>query len=145
MGVLPGGPLAGEVVQERIEDWSFTDSHLTVAIETRGGWIDHSVTVLCSADGEHLYVPSRNPGNKRWVANLERDPRVRIGVGGQIYPARAELVDSLEEAESAARAQLRKYLGIEARDLRPLAGPPPPGDDRAEVLLFRITSTGGSS
>lgn len=142
LGVLPGGPLAGEVVEARVDDWSFTDAHLTVAIETRGRWIDHSVTVLCTAHGGHLYVPSRNPRRKRWVQNVLRDPRVRIGVAGRVYPGVAERVSSLEEAEPVARAQLLKYVGIEAEQVRPLLDPPQPGDDRAEVWIFRVTSTG---
>ena len=60
MGILPGGPLAGEVVPGPIDDWSFTDDQATVAIETRGDLVDHSVTVLCTAYAGHLYVPSRH-------------------------------------------------------------------------------------
>ncbi len=41
LGILPGGPLAGEVVEAPVADWSFTDAHLTVALETRGRWVDH--------------------------------------------------------------------------------------------------------
>jgi len=145
LGILPGGPLAGEVVAEPVDDWSFSDAHLTVAIETQGAWLDHSVTVLCVAYAGSLYVPSRNPTGKRWVRNVEHQERVRIGVEGRIYPARAERVTSLQEAEAASRALLRKYLGIEASEVRPLPGAPEPGDDRAEVLLFRISSVGGAS
>ena len=142
LGVLPGGPLAGTVVLEPVDDWRFTDSHATVAIETRGSWIDHSVTVLCSSEGPHLYVPSRHAPHKRWVQNVLRDPRVRIGVEDRIYEGRAVRVADPVEAERAARAQLRKYVGIDPAVVRPLDGPPEPGDDRAEVWMFRIESVG---
>jgi hypothetical protein len=147
LGVIPGGPLAGEVVEEPVDDWSFTDAHRTVAIETQGEWIDHSVTVLCGADGRYLYVPSRNPRRKKWVENALRDPRVRIGVDGRIYPGKATRVTSSSEAQRAVRAQIRKYLGVEVQKVRPLLEPPEPGDDRAEVWIFRVESTGdgGSS
>ncbi|MCP5070539.1 MAG: hypothetical protein GY946_28570 [bacterium] len=140
MGIVPGGPLAGTLVGSPIADWSFTDEHATIAIETRGSWIDHSVTVLCTAQGGNLYIPSRHAPNKRWVQNILGDPHVRIGVDDRIYPARAIRVTDPGEAEAAARAQLRKYLGLEAETVRPLHGPPEPGDDRAEVWMFRIES-----
>jgi hypothetical protein len=145
MGILPGGPLAGDVVEGPIDDWSFTDEHAIVAIETRGGWIDHSVTVLSTAWGRHLYIPSRHAPHKRWVQNVLADPRVRIGVGDSIYQGRAVRVTDPVEAEAVARSLLRKYLGIEPQVVRPLSGSPDEGDDRAEVWTFRIEADGGTS
>jgi hypothetical protein len=144
-GVLPGGPLAGEVVREPVADWRFTDDDATVAIETGSGWLHHSVTVLAVAVGPHLYVPSRQGYRKRWVQNALREPRVRIGVDGRVYAGRAARVLDPAEAELVARAQLRKYLGLEADEVRMLLDPPAEGDDRIEVWLFRIESTGAGS
>ncbi len=138
MGVLPGGPLSGTEVAGPVADWSFTDAHPLIAIETRGRWIDHSVTVISAAHGGHLYIPSRNAPAKRWVQNVLRDPRVRIGVGGEIYPGRAVRVTESEPGNPVERAFLRKYYGLEVEKVRFLYGPPAPGDDRAEVWLFRI-------
>ena len=73
LGVIPGGPLAGDVVAQSVANWHFTDDDVTVAIETHGEWIDHSVTVLAMTDGPHLYVPSREGFRKSWVKNIERD------------------------------------------------------------------------
>ena len=42
-------------------------------------------------------------------------------------------------------AERRKYLGIEAEHARALLEPPAPGDDRAEVWLFRIESIGAAN
>ncbi len=95
--------------------------------------------------GPHLYIPSRDPRRKRWVANVLRDPRVRVGVEGRIYPARAVRITSEQEAEPVVRAELRKYLGIEAEHARALLEAPAPGDDRAEVWLFRIESVGAAN
>ena len=140
LGVIPGGPLAGEVESDRVADWHFTDDDVTVAIETRGDWIDHSVTVMAAAAGNHLYIPSRQGYRKSWVQNIGRDPVVRIGVDDQIYTGRAVRVLEAEEAELAARAQLRKYLGLDFEEVRPLLDPPSEGDDRIEVWFFRIES-----
>ena len=140
MGVIPGGPLAGEVVPDPVADWRFTDDDVTVAIETRGDWIDHSVTVMAAAEGSHLYIPSRQGYRKSWVQNIGRDPVVRIGVDDRIYTGRAVRVLEMDEAERATRAQLRKYLGLEFEKVRPLLDPPSEGDDRIEVWFFRIES-----
>ncbi len=58
----------------------------------------------------------------------------------EVAGAVAGKAEETGEAEAAARAQLRKYLGLEAETVRPLHGPPEPGDDRAEVWMFRIES-----
>jgi hypothetical protein len=140
LGVIPGGPLAGEVVPDRVADWHFTDDDVTVAIETRGDWIDHSVTVMAAAEDSHLFIPSRQGYRKSWVQNIGRDPVVRIGVDDRIYMGRAVRVLESDEAERAARALVRKYLGLEFEEVRPLLDPPSEGDDRIEVWFFRIES-----
>ena len=145
MGTIPGGPLAGEVVAGPVTDWSFTDGHQTIAIETRGSLFRHSVTVLCMAHDGHLYIPSRHAPRKRWVQNVLADPRVRLGIGGRIYEGRAVRLSEDDTAGGVSRSFLRKYVGIEAEQVRALAEPPGPGDDRAEVWTFRIDPPEGSS
>ena len=140
LGVVPGGPLGGELISEPLADWRFTDDVLTVAIETQGDWINHSVTVMAAAVDRVLYIPSRQGYRKQWVQNIERDPRVRIGVDNRIYEGRASRVQDPVEAERAARAQLRKYLGLDFDEVRPLLDAPAAGDDRIEVWFFRIES-----
>lgn len=143
-GVLPGGPLAGDAVRDPVADWRFSDDDATVAIETGAGWLRHSVTVLAVAVGPHLYVPSRQGGPKRWVRNALAEPRVRIGVDGRVYAGRAVRVADPAEADTFARAFLVKYLGIEAGEVRMMLEPPAAGDDRMELWLFRIESTGAA-
>jgi hypothetical protein len=140
LGIIPGGPLAGDVVTQPVADWRFTDDDVTVAIETRGDWIDHSVTVMAMTDGPHLYVPSREGYRKSWVKNIGRDPHVRIGVDDRIYHGRAVRVVDPVEAERAARSLIRKYLGLEFDEVRALLDPPTEGDDHIEVWYFRIES-----
>jgi hypothetical protein len=143
-GIFPGGPLIGEVVADPIEDWSFTDEHLIVSIETRRGWLRHSVTVLCAAHAGHLYVPSRHAPHKRWVQNVLRDSRVRVGVAGRIYEARAERVTQPDPEGAVARKFVRKYIGVEAEKVHSLPPTPDPGEGRAEVWTFRLSSEGAA-
>ena len=137
-GILAGGSYLGSAVRERVSDWSFTDKEYLVGIETRGRFFRHSVTILCvSADGR-LYVMARHAPRKRWVQNLEADPRVRLRIGDVLYAGRAVRVTRQDEADAVARAFLRKYVGLDVERARSLLGPPPPGDDRAELWTWRI-------
>jgi len=139
-GIVAGGPFLGEV-EPTPADWSFTDAHPLVAIETRGRWFRHSVTILCvSADGK-LYVMARHAPTKRWVREAVADPRVRVEIGGKLYAGRAVRIDDQPGAgegdSPVAQAFLLNYVGIEAEHARSLVGPPG-SDDRAELWTFRI-------
>ncbi len=137
-GIFAGGPFLSAASASSPADWSFSDAHPLAAIETRGAWFRHSVTILCVAAGGRLYVMARHAPRKRWVQNLARDPHVRLRVGGELYAGRAERIEAGAEGEAVARAFLRKYVGIEADRAQPVLGPPLPGDDHAEVWTWRI-------
>jgi hypothetical protein len=137
-GILAGGPFLGSARASFPGDWSFSDAHPLIAIETRGQWLRHSVTILCVAAEGKLYVMARHAPTKRWVRNLGGDPRVRLRVGDALYDGRAVRIGAGPEGEAVARAFLRKYVGIEVERARPLVGPPAAGDDHAEVWTWRI-------
>ena len=62
-------------------DWSFTQDHREIAIETRSPWlVPHSVTIVCAAKDGRFFVGARNPEGKRWVRNVARDPNVRLRI-----------------------------------------------------------------
>jgi hypothetical protein len=137
-GMFAGGPYLGRASAERVDDWSFTDQHMLIGIETRDGWLRHSVTILCvSADGK-LYVMARHAPTKRWVQDVGRDPRVRLGIGDRLYTGRAVRIADGAEADAVARGFLRKYVGIDAPHAHALFGAVPAGDDRAELWTWRI-------
>jgi hypothetical protein len=78
---------------------------------------------------------ARHAPAKRWVQNVERDPRVRLRVGDALFAGRATRIGAGAEGEAVARAFLRKYVGVDAEVARPLLGP---GEGRAEVWTWRI-------
>ena len=135
-GIVAGGPLWG-TAEPTPQDWSFTDAHPLIAIETRGRFFRHSVTILCVSADRKLYVMARHAPTKRWIRNLLVDSRVRLEIAGTLYEGRAVRVGTSDDA-GVARAFLRKYVGVEAEHARALPGPPAPGDDHAEVWTFRI-------
>jgi hypothetical protein len=128
IGPIPGGKLEGEVVAEPVEDWSFTNPHETVQLETRLE-DPHSVTVWCVAQEGRLYIPSRHPEKKRWVQYVAEDARVRVGVDDRIYPARIARVTDRAELEAVVPLLIRKY------ELDP-----PDAEEEKDVWVFRVES-----
>jgi hypothetical protein len=129
----PGFRLFGEVVREPITDWSFVKDYGTIAVETRTRYgIPHSVTTVSFSFGGNLYVPSRNPRGKRWVANVLRDPRVRLRIGDKIYERKAVHVTDPTRVDDLLESLAARYPR-----LRPSADPP-------ELWLFRMDPREGS-
>lgn len=134
----PGLWLSGEVVEGPVEDWSFTDAHPEIFVETRAPWlVPHSVTTVVAATDDAVYVPSLFrgeegwPEGKRWTRNVVRDPRVRLGIGGRLYPRRAVLVTDPAERERAFAAFAAKYPFW--RELREA-----PPEERPELVFLRM-------
>jgi hypothetical protein len=109
----PGLWLTGEVVREAVTNWDWVDqfsdafSEDATMLETRTWYgIPHSVRVLLVPRGDELYLQSSAqtvrlnkefPYAKAWWRNVERDPRVRLKIGGKIYEMTVVLVQDRAE------------------------------------------------
>lgn len=106
----PGFRLSGEVHPQPVQDWSFSSDAKEIFIETATPYvIPHSVTIWCVTLGNQLYVGAWEADTKHWVANVRRNPNVRLKIGDEIYEQKLEPV-----ADAATIAQLnasyaRKY------------------------------------
>jgi len=128
----PGLWLSGEVVEDEVDDWSFSNDQPEIFIETRTPYvIAHSTTIACAADEGGLYVAARNPTGKRWVKNVERDPNVRIEIDGRLYERELRQIDDPAAIEAAYRAYASKY-----------GWPDSPPSDAPEVRYFRVIPRG---
>ena len=112
----PGLWLTGEVVTTPVANWDFVNNirdpirKNTIMIETRTWYgIPHSVTTGVVGRGDKLYVHGHQdekrmakqfPSDKAWTANVARDPRVRMKIGGKIYEMTLVLIT--DRAEVAA-------------------------------------------
>jgi len=111
----PGLGLSGELVDEPINDWSFSDQYPLIYLETQTWYlIPHSVTTVCAGLGEKLYVPSiyyegGEWPDKYWNSNVSSDPRVRLKMGDKIYERKAVVVEDPVEFQTALRALAAKY------------------------------------
>jgi hypothetical protein len=126
----PGLRLGGEVARAGGGDWSFTDAHREISIETRSPWLlPHSVTIFCAAKDGRFFVGARNPDGKRWVENVDRDPDVRLGIGGRVYEQRLVPLLEADDVTAAQDAFAAKY--------GPPEGPP---ESRPPVRYFEVVA-----
>jgi hypothetical protein len=118
----PGLGLSGELVTGPVESWSFTDEFEDIFIETQTGYfLPHSVTIWCAAIGTQLYIAALDPEEKHWVANVRRDPNVRLKIGDRIYEQRLEPITDAGTISFIDRAFENKYGGDETEPDEPAA------------------------
>jgi hypothetical protein len=121
----PGLWLTGTPVTAPVTDWSFTDRHPTIYVQTRAWYgLPHSVTVTCVAHDGRLYLTSvyredaRFPSDKAWTANVVRDPRVRLKIGDRVFDQTLALVTDPAEKAAALESKARKYPRQRATDAK---------------------------
>ena len=112
----PGLWLTGERAATPVADWSFTDQHRTIYLQTRSRYLlPHSVTITCVAHNGQLYLTSvfregsPFPHGKLWTSNVMRDPHVRLKIGNQVHDATLALVTDPAERAAALESKARKY------------------------------------
>jgi len=129
----PGLWLEGEVVREPVTDWDWVYEvndpirGNTIMLETRTWYgIPHSVTINPTARGDKLYIGGSEqdfrlekefPYSKRWWANIERDPRIRMKIDGKIYEMTVALVaDRAEVAQLIGRNPVTKVVAADGTE-----------------------------
>lgn len=129
----PGLWLKGEVVREPVADWDWVlqvDHPVrgnTIMLETRTWYgIPHSVTINAVPRGEDLYLSGSEqdfrlekefPNSKRWWANIERDPRVRMKIDGRIYEMTVALIADRDEIiELFGRDPVTREVGADGQE-----------------------------
>jgi hypothetical protein len=106
----PGFGLSGEVVQQAVEDWSFSEDSGEIFIETvTSYWIPHSVTAWCVTVGDELYVAADDADKKSWVANVASDPNVRLKIIDKVYEQKLEPVTDATTIAAIDEGFVRKY------------------------------------
>jgi hypothetical protein len=124
----PGLRLSGDVVTKPVDDWSFSDEHRFIFIEVATLYLlPHSVTIACASLDDQLYLWSNDPDEKRWVANVGRNPNVRLKLGEKIYEQRLEVVEDTALHELILASYAAKY-----------GRPTLPPEERPPARFFRV-------
>ena len=127
IAIVSGKQLTGEE-KAYPADWAFAGEHMFVKVESNPD-DPHSVTTMYLIIDDKLHIPAQKGHTKRWPGNVIADPRVRIKIGDDIYPAKATLVskDAGERLRPFAMERFRQ-MGREM----PAQLPP-------DVWLFEIS------
>jgi hypothetical protein len=134
IGPFPGGHLSGELGPRHVEDWSFAADEERAQLETRPE-NPYSVNTWFVALGPSLYLVTSpiagptDPAERGWVANVLKDPRVRIRLGDQIYERVANRLKDASESAKALEALEAKY-DIDTTEQ----------DPEREIWVFRLDS-----
>jgi hypothetical protein len=125
----PGFWLAGETVEDRIDDWGFTNDIEEIFVETRPWYfVPHSTTIWCvEVDGE-LFIGSYGDEKKTWENNIESNPEARLSIGGKLYEVNLMPVTELGRVETLDRAYGQKYDMVDVF-----------GEDVPDWWYYRIT------
>jgi hypothetical protein len=113
VGPISGRALSGELVAAPVVDWTFTDEHSLIAVETRPAE-PHSVTTVCFTHDGVLYVPAMNGSAKAWPHFAVSLPSARILVDGKIYPVQLTRVTDPSLVPDLRRAVAAKYDFVSA-------------------------------
>lgn len=112
----PGTWLSGDLVTDPVNDWSFTNDHDEIFVQTHPWYgIPHSVTTVVGTTDGVLYVPSiysepaEFPGSKYWNSIIEDNPDVILKIGDKRYPRKAIPVTDDAEFERGLDALAQKY------------------------------------
>ena len=112
----PGLWLTGELATEPVADWSFTEQHGEIFVQTRSPWlIPHSVTTYCATYNDSFYLFSAYYGGgdfpdlRRWNKNVVRDPRVRLKIGDQLFDQTLSYIDDESIRMPVHQAFVDKY------------------------------------
>lgn len=93
--IIPGGQLAGEVVNDKIADWSFVDDTF-LDLETRPE-DPYSVELnYIVRDGQLFIDPAEG---RDWFEYIRANPNLRVRFDDKIYPVTAVLVGKPGELE----------------------------------------------
>jgi hypothetical protein len=113
----PGLGLSGEVAQQPVRDWSFASEAKEIFIETATPYfIPHSVTIWCVSLDSQLYVGAWEADTKHWVANVARDPNVRLKIGDKVYEQKLEPIVDAATIARLNGGYARKYEYEEEED-----------------------------
>jgi len=114
-GNYPGLWLNGKVVAAPVTDWSFATQFKTDKVQTRTWYlIPHSVTTGFFVRDGQLYLTSNFaagvpfPQGKSWVANVMRDPHVRLKFGDNLYDCILLPVTDPDERAALLAARARQ-------------------------------------
>ncbi len=125
---------SGQLATAQVTDWSFTDQHEEILVQTNTQYgIPHSITNHCTDyDGEFYlfsayYRGGNFPEDRAWNRNVIWGSRVRLTIGDTLYYQQLSVVTDLSLRAAVHTELLAKYFRWKS-----------PGLD--QVYMFQVDS-----
>ena len=97
-------------MEEFPSDWSFADEFREISIQVRTPYLlPHSVTIWSATLDGSMIVGAREPDTKNWPGWVDRDSRVRLKIGSEIYEGRLSPVNDDAALSRIRDAYAKKY------------------------------------
>jgi len=127
LGPIPGGPLvAGELVREPIEDWSFAKDVQEIELQLDSERRSRTVWLLVLENQAFVPCSLGFPPGKSWYRQAALDGRATLRIEGRRHPVTLTRVEDPALGEALRTEAGRKY------------GRLPPGE--SEVWVFQVAS-----
>lgn len=68
----------------------------------------HEVTIWFVLDSDRLFIGTANV-NRQWVCNVQKTPKVKLSISGEVFDGNARFLTDRAEHERAMAAIRRKY------------------------------------
>jgi len=68
----------------------------------------YQVTIWFVVDGDSVFIGTANV-NRQWVRNVQKNPRIKLSLGGETFEAEARFLSDTAERKRALAAVGRKY------------------------------------
>ena len=68
----------------------------------------HEVTIWFVLDDDRLYIGTAHV-NRQWVRNVQKTPKIKLSIGGEMFDGDARFLTDRAEHEGAMTAIRRKY------------------------------------
>ena len=105
--VWPGGPLAGTLNEEQVDDWSFANDVPLCQLEVNGSYT-YSINVNCMASAGKLYISCSGCSEKRWAAIALENPEGRMRLNDDVYDVLLTRIDDPALKDQVWQARLAK-------------------------------------
>ena len=112
--VSPGLWLSGDVVENTVDDWTFTDDIEEIFIQTQTWYLlPHSTTIWCVELNGELYIGSYAEESaeekKVWENNVVRNSAARLGIDGRLYEVSVVPVTNADTTSALDTRYAEKY------------------------------------
>jgi hypothetical protein len=125
LGPVPGGPLvAGSLVGEAVDDWSFAADVAEVELQLASQSRSRTTWILVHAGKAYVPAATEFPPGKTWHRAALADGRATLRIAGRRYPVTLAKVDDPAVVAAVRDVAMRKY----------------PARPSGEVWLFAVAS-----